>query len=54
MRAPQPSDIGQTRNEILTKMNQHRQNGAILEHMSAHHDIGIYSRAIYQFIKPQL
>ena len=24
-------------------MNQHRQNGAILEHMSAHHDVSIVS-----------
>ena len=31
--------IGLTRIVILTCMNQHRQNGVILEHMSAHHDI---------------
>ena len=35
--------IGQTRNEILTRMNQHRQNGAFLEHMSTHHHIATVS-----------
>ena len=36
---PNASYIGLTRNEILTRMNQHPQNGAILEHVSTHHDI---------------
>ena len=36
---PNASYIGQTRNGILTRMNEHRQNRAILEHMPAHHDI---------------
>ena len=40
---PNASDIGQTLNEILTRMNQHRQNRAILEHMSAHYDIATVS-----------
>ena len=43
---PNASYIGQTRNEILTiayRMNQHRHNGAVLEHMSAYHDIAIVS-----------
>ena len=35
--------IGQTRNEILTRMNQHRQNGAIFEHMSTRHHIATVS-----------
>ena len=30
-------------NEILARANQHRQNGAILEHMSTHHHITIVS-----------
>ena len=40
---PNASYIGQTRKEILTMMNQHRQNGAILEHMSALHHIATVS-----------
>ena len=36
---PNPSYIGQTRNTILTKLNQHKQNGAILEHMATCHNI---------------
>ena len=35
--------IGQTRNVIITRMNQHRPNRAILEHMSSHHDIATVS-----------
>ena len=34
-----PPYIGQTRNEILTRMNQHWQNEAILQHLPTHHDI---------------
>ena len=30
---PNASFIGETQNEILTRMNQHRQNGAILERL---------------------
>ena len=33
-----PSYIGQTRNSILTRLNQHKQNGAILEHMATYHN----------------
>ena len=40
---PIASYIGQTRNEIFTRMNQHRQNGAMLEHIPAHHDIATVS-----------
>ena len=40
---PNASYIGQTRNEILTRMNQHRQIGAILEHMSTQHHIATVS-----------
>ena len=34
-----PSYIGQTRNNIRTRLNQHRQNGAIIEHLASHHHI---------------
>ena len=40
---PNASYIAQTRNKILTRMNQHRQNGAILEHMPTHHHIASVS-----------
>ena len=40
---PNASNIERTRNKILTSMNQHRQNGAILEHMSTHHHIATVS-----------
>ena len=36
---PNPSYIGQTRNSILTRLNQHKQNVAILEHMATCHNI---------------
>ena len=36
---PNPSYIGQTRNIILTRLNQHKQNVAILEHMATCHNI---------------
>ena len=36
---PNPSYIGQTRNSILTRLNQRKQNGAILEHMATCHNI---------------
>ena len=36
---PNPSYIGQTQNSILTRLNQHKQNGAILEHMATCHNI---------------
>ena len=35
------SYIGQTRNSILTMLNQHKQNGAILEHMVTCHNVNI-------------
>ena len=38
---PNPSYIGQTRNSISTRLNQHKQNGAILEHMATCHNINI-------------
>ena len=31
--------IGQTRNNIRTRLSQHRQNGAIIEHLASHHNI---------------
>ena len=34
-----PSCIGVMRNEILTRMKKHRQNGAILGNMSTHHAV---------------
>ena len=34
-----PSYIGQTRNNIRTRLSQHRQNGAIIKHLSSHHNI---------------
>ena len=34
-----PSYIGQTRNNIRTRLSQHRQNGAIIEHLASHHNI---------------
>ena len=34
-----PSYIGQTRNKIRTRLSQHRQNGAIIEHLASHHNI---------------
>ena len=40
---PNASCIVQTRNEILTRKNQHRQNGAIMEHMFTHHHIATVS-----------
>ena len=40
---PNASYIGQARNQILTRVYQHRQNGAILEHMSSHHEIATVS-----------
>ena len=40
---PNASYIGQARDEILTRMNQHRPDGAILEHMSTHHHIATVS-----------
>ena len=36
---PNPSYIGQTRNNVKTRLNQHRQNGAILEHLQQSHNI---------------
>ena len=36
---PNPSYIGQTRNNVKTRLNQHRQNGAILEHVLQSHNI---------------
>ena len=38
---PNPSYISQTRNSILTRLNQHKQNGAILEHMATRHKFNI-------------
>ena len=35
---PNPSYIGQTRNSILTRFNQHKVNEAILEHMAICHN----------------
>ena len=32
------SYIGRTRNSILTRLNQHKQNGPILEHMATCHN----------------
>ena len=34
-----PSYIGQTRNNVKTRLNQHRQNGAIPEHIQQSHNI---------------
>ena len=35
-----PSYIGHTRNNIRTLLNQHRENGAVIEHpIASHHDI---------------
>ena len=34
-----PSYIGQTRNNIRTRLSQHRQNGNIIEHLASHHSI---------------
>ena len=36
---PNPSYIGQTRNNVETQLNQQRQNGAILEHLQQSHNI---------------
>ena len=36
---PNHSYIGQTRNSAKTRLNQHRQNGAILEHLQQSHNI---------------
>ena len=36
---PNPSYIGQTRNNVKTRLNQHRQNGAILEHLQQSYNI---------------
>ena len=35
---PNPSYIGQTRNTLKTRLTQHRQNGAIVEHMTNVHN----------------
>ena len=34
-----PSYVGQTRNNIRTRLALHRQNGAIIEHLASHHNI---------------
>ena len=34
-----PSYIGQTRNNIRIRLSQHKQNGAIIEHLALHHNI---------------
>ena len=34
-----PSYIGQTRNNIRTRLSQHRQNADIIEHLASHHNI---------------
>ena len=36
---PNPSYIGQTRDNVKSRLNQHRQNGAILEHLQQSHNI---------------
>ena len=36
---PNPSYIGQTRNNVKTRLNQHRQKGALLEHLQQSHNI---------------
>ena len=36
---PNPSFIGQTRNNVKTRRNQHQQNGAILEHLPRSHNV---------------
>ena len=36
---PNPSYIGQTRNNVKTRLNQHRPNGATLEHLQQSHNI---------------